>query len=70
LMEPTAMVWVTSAAAVKFVLLAAAAVITQSPDATNVTTPPAMPQVPDAVNVGVTLDAVPVIVEIADAVGV
>ena len=70
LIDPTAMVCVMSEAAVKFVSLDAEAVITQSPEATKVTTPSAMPQVPDAVNVGVMLDAVPVIVEIADAVGV
>ena len=70
LIEPTAMVCVISEAAVKLVSLDAEAVITQSPEATKVTTPSVMPQVPDAVNAGVMLDAAPVMVEFANADGV
>ena len=64
------MVWVTSVAAVKFVLAAAEAVTTQLPEALNVTTPLAIEHVPVAAKAGVTPDDDPVTVDTAVAVGV
>jgi len=70
LMEPTTIVCVTSAAAVKFVLPAADAAITQLPEAVKVTTPLEIEHVPDTANVGVTPEDNPVTVEVAAAAGV
>ena len=67
---PISISCVTFVAAVKFVFEAAEAVIVHEPGRPNVTSPPEIVQLPDAVNDGVTPDDEPVTVDIANAVGV
>lgn len=70
MIEPTAIVCVTSDAAVKFVFPVADAVITQLPEAVKVTTPAESEHVPDTAKDGVTPEDNPVTADTAEAVGV